>query len=189
MAILFERTIRYRDLEYRVVAELDDAAMMNDLLRLTVQGAVRKLPDGPWAQQTLELVVDVARSLVEIRREGGKVIATIPLTLPLPDSTDFAGNDIDVLADDKLFDGALGTSAAEELIHLIPTDPFFGCIVKGAVSTVVGQTIRCWRSTARNAPLNQRVRDIAGCLREYGLRMALTFLYRAGRCSLMAGMG
>lgn len=189
MAILFERSIRYRDLEYQVVAELDDAAIMNNELRLTVQAAVRKLPDGPSVKETLELAVDVERSLVEIRREGGKVIATIPLTLPLPDSTDFAGNDIDVAADDRIFEDALGTSAAEELIHLIPTDPFLGCIVKGAVSTVVGQTIRCWRMTARDAPLNQRVRDIAGCLREYGLRMALTFMYRAGRCSLMGGVG
>ena len=105
------------------------------------------------------------------------------------DAADFLGNDIDVAADDGSFESALGTSGVEEIIHLFPADPFLGCIVKSAVSTVVGQTIRCWRTTPREAPVTQRVRDIGGCLREYGLRMALTFMYRAGRCALLAGLG
>lgn len=188
MAVLLERTIRSRDLEYRVVADLDDAAIMDNLLRVTIQGSVRRLPDGPWLEETLELTVDVERSIVEVRARD-RVIGTIPLTLPLSDVADFLGNDIDVAADDGMLEGALGPSGVEEIIHLFPADPFLGCIVKGAVSTIVGQTIRCWRTTRREAPVTQRVRDIGGCLREYGLRMALTFVYRAGRCALLAGLG
>lgn len=187
MAILFERTIRSKDLEYRVIAGLDDAAIMEDQLRLSVAGSVRHLPNGEWREETIDLLVDLGRSVIEVRVRD-RPIATVPLTSPLPDITDFLGNGSDISADDMILDGELGTAAIEELIHLIPTDPFFGCIVKGAISTAIGQTIRCWRTTRREAPISQRIRDIGGCLREYGLRMALTFMYRVGRCAAFAGL-
>lgn len=187
MAILFERTIRNNDLEYRVIADLDDAAIMNDQLRLSVAGSVRQLPDGEWRKETIELLGDFGRSVIELRVRN-RPIATVPLTLPLPDITDFLGNGSDISADDMILDQALEPAVIEELIHLIPTDPLFGCLVKGAISTTIGQTIRCWRTTRREAPISQRIRDIAGCLREYGLRMALTFMYRVGRCVALAGL-
>jgi len=189
MAVLFERTIPSRDREYRVVADLDDAAIMDDQLRMAVKGAVRQLPDGAWQEETIELTVDLGRSVIEVRVRGsGGIVATVPLNLPLPDVADFYGNGSDIAADDVIIDGALGPSAIEQIIQLIPVDPFFGCIIKGAISTAIGQTIRCWRTTRREAPAAQRVRDVGGCLREYGVRMALTFMYRVGRCTLSAGL-
>lgn len=188
MTVLFERTIRSGDLEYRILADLDDAAISEERLRLTIEGAVRPMPDGTWAEEAIELIVDLVQSFVEIR-VNERTIATIPLTLPVPDDTDFLGNGSDVVADDVILDGALGPSAIETIIHLFPTDPFLGCIVKGAISTTVGQTIRCWRTTPPDEPVSQRLGDIRSCLREHGLRMALTFMYRAGRCTLLGGIG
>jgi hypothetical protein len=187
MAGLFERTITHRGVEYKIAADLDDAAIMEDKLVATVQASVRRLPDEVWLKETVELAVDFAQSVVEVKVRG-RVIATVPLTLPIPDSSDLLGGDIDIVADDHLFDHAIGPVAVEELIHLIPTDPLFGCFVKGAVSTVVGQIIRCWR-TRQRTPLRQLIRDIGGCLREHSPRMALTFMFRVGRCVALLGMG
>ena len=188
MAILFERLIRHRGTEYRIVADLDDAAIGDGALRVTIQASVRSLPDGPWLEEALDLVVDLTRSLVEVVVKG-RVIATVPFTLPLADSADFLGNDIDVIVDDGVIEHAMGAHGIEALIHLIPADPFIGCIVKSAVSTAIGQIIRCWRSAPKGGPMSQLTHDIGSCLREHGLRMALTFLYRAGRCAVLVGMG
>ena len=188
MAILFERLIRHRSTEYRVAADLDDAAIVRGALRVTVLAAVRSLPDGPWLEETLDLVVDLTRSVVEVVVNGA-VIATVPFTLPLADSVDFLGNDIDVVLDDGVIEHALGAHGIEALIHLMPADPFIGCLVKSAVSTAIGQIIRCWRSARKGGPIAELARDIGGCLREHSLRMALTFLYRAGRCAVLVGLG
>ncbi|MCS6306304.1 MAG: hypothetical protein H8K07_21975 [Nitrospira sp.] len=185
MAGLFERTIRTNDLEYRVVANFDDAAIMDNRLRLLVVGSVRKLSSGDWYEETIELVGNFERSVIELRVRG-MPIAMVPLNVPLPDINDFLGNGSDLSVDDTHIDSALGTTAIETLIHLVPTDPFLGCIIKGAVSTVVGQTIRCWRTMPTEGRIQQRIRSIGNCLREYGMRMTLTFMYRAGRCAVVA---
>lgn len=135
----------------------------------------------------MDLAADFARSVVEVVVKG-QVIATVPLELPLDDVVDFLGNDIDVLADDGVIEHAIGAYGIEELIHLIPTDPFLGCIVKSAVSTTIGQIIRCWRTAPKGDSISQLARDIGSCLPEYGLRMAFTFLYRAGRCAVLVGL-
>lgn len=188
MSIFFERTVRQGNREYRIAADLDDAAIVDDALRIAIQAAVRDVPDGNWVEESVELVVSVRLSNVQVSVHG-QVVATVPLNLPLDDVTDFLGNGLDILKDDGLIEHAIGPAGIEQLIHLIPADPLFGCIVKSAVSTVVGQTIRCWRASSNAKAFRDRIRDIGSCLREYGLRMALTFMYRAGRCAVLAGMG
>lgn len=186
MAILFERTIPHGDREYRVAADLDDAAIMEDTLRIAIEAAVRQLPNGEWFTESVELLVSLRESSVQVLLHG-KSIATVRLNLPIDDVSDFLGNGLDILKDGRLIENEIGSAGIEDLIHMIPADPLFGCIVKSTVSTLIGQTIRCWQSTSNASSLRNRVRDIGGCLREHGVRMALTFMYRAGRCAALAG--
>jgi hypothetical protein len=187
MAVLFERTIPYRGLEYKVSADLDDAAMMDDKLVVTVKASVRRPPDTARLQESLDLVVNIVGASIEVKARG-RLIATVPLTLPFTKAADLFGNDIDIIVDDQAIEQIIGPVGIEELIHLVPADPLLGCLLKGALSTVVGQTIRCWASTPREGTFSQRVHNVGGCLREYGLRMALTFMFRVGRCMAFLGM-
>ena len=188
MATLFERTIRRGELEYRITTDFDDAAIMDNEFRVTIEGAVRRLPAGTWRPVTLELVGNMERALIEVYAEE-RLIGTIHLDLPIEEAKDLLGNGLDIEATDEIIEEELGPLAIEEIIHLIPGDPFLGCLLKGALSTVVGQTIRCWRKSSTDLAVAERIGEIGGCLREYGLRMALTFMYRAGRCTLLIGLG
>ncbi|HEV7680920.1 MAG TPA: hypothetical protein VGO68_02270 [Pyrinomonadaceae bacterium] len=186
MVTLFERTIRHGNTEYYVGTDLDDAAIVDGSLRVSVQARVRRFPEGPWLEAKVDLVADFSNSLVEVRIDD-RVIATVPLHLPLEEAADAVLNEIDILADAGMIERAIGTYGIEELIHIIPTDPFLGCLIKSAVSTTIGQVIRCWGSTERGLSFSSMAKSIGACLREHSLRMAFTFIYRAGRCSILLG--
>lgn len=186
MVTLFEQTIRHGDTEYHVAADLDDAAIVDGSLSVTVKARVRSLPEGPWFDVEVELSADFSNLLVEVK-VGDRVIATVPLHLPLAKAANAVLNDIDILADAGVIEHAIGAYGIETLIHIIPTDPFLGCLIKSAVSTTIGQIIRCWGSTEKGLPISRLANSIGGCLRDYSVRMALTFMYRAGRCSILLG--
>lgn len=186
MTMLFERTISHAGREYRIIADFDDALLMEDTFRIAVRAAVRTPPDEGWQEETVEIAVNLRLSYAQVLIRGQE-IATVPLDLPLDDVSDFSGNGLDIPKDDVTIEDALGASGVERLIHLVPADPFLGCIVKSAVSTLIGQTIRCWRSVPRSESFRQMIGDTGSCLREYGLRMTMVFMYRAGRCAVLGG--
>lgn len=78
----------------------------------------------------------------------------------------------------------------EFVIQAIPTDPFLGCIIKSATSTLVGQVIRCWEGKGQDIiykSLVDRGRNIPECVGKHARRLGLVFMYRIGRCFFSIG--
>lgn len=186
---MFYKIITHGNCQYKIEATLDDAALMDDEASIDIIASVRRKVGNvwrDWEDSNITLKVNLREQVVEVHHDG-KVIGKIPLNSEVPDAESFEGHDLDIEAEDQALEQAFEHVALEEIIQAMPVpDPILGCLIKGAVSTVVGQTIRCWRS-ARDYKENfaQMARSIAGCLREYGIRMAITFAYRAGKCAVM----
>ncbi len=188
MAEIFQRIIRHKGREYRIEVDFDDAAITQDSAPFEIRAAFRDLGQKDWNEISLTIDLRYAEGVLVVR-QGEREIGRIPLDLALAPAEEPTGTDIDIDADSALIEDALGAKAVEELIHLIPSDPIFGCIVKSAVSTAVGQIIRCWRQVGKAENFKDKAYRVGACLRDYGARMALTFMWRAGRCAATLGMG
>ena len=157
---------------------------MENIAGFEIRAGVRNAAADIWIDTTLRGEIRLFDRVIVLSHEG-REIARLSLDLPLPDEADAAGPDIDI-EDDGVIDEAIGGYGIEEIIHLVPADPFLGCIIKGAASTAIGQIIRCWRPN-RYSPPGELVRQIRSCLRDHWRRMSWTFIYRAGRCTLLGG--
>ena len=155
MTTLIARRFVRDSTDYRSVVELDDAALVDDELTFAVACAFRSRPNGDWIERAVQGTLNADLEAIDVSLDG-RLIARVPLALPLPDSQDFHGNDVDLAHADGAVDEHLDVSAVEEFIGHIPTDPIVGCLVKGAVSTTIGQTIRCWHRTKPRAPVSAR---------------------------------
>jgi hypothetical protein len=75
-----------------------------------------------------------------------------------------------------------------QIAEFVPVgDPFFGCILKGVLTTAISETVRCYRPVRERQPLRDRARSVFGCLRDHHVRMVGWFLLRTGRCMITAG--
>ncbi|GGB09298.1 hypothetical protein [Allosediminivita pacifica] len=82
-----------------------------------------------------------------------------------------------------ILDGA--TRLADALVAL---DPVAGCLIKGAATSVAGQTIRCWQASDPNDSFRDRARSAAACLRSNGMKVAWNFVKRVGKCLISLGL-
>ncbi len=185
MPILFRHTIRKDDRDYRVEFSFDDEAIMNNSAGFEIKAGTKNPASDMWTDITLHGEVRLAEELLVLSHEG-REIARVSLNLPLHDLADAAGFDIDIDHSDMI-DRAIGSLGLEGIIQLIPTDPFLGCIIKGAASTAIGQVIRCWHPNRNTRPFTDLARRIGSCLRDHATRMLFTFIYRAGRCAAFGG--
>lgn len=190
--MLFDRTITRRDREYRITADLDDKALMDNDLTVVLSASYRERKQGEWSEwQTIRLTIrtDFEKRAIEVL-DGDRVIARVPLDSEVPESVESEGNDLDVEGEGESLRPHIDAGIWEGIIQDVPVDMFFGCIIKGAVSTLVGQIIRCCnRVEAKTDRLREYIGEIASCLKEHGLKMAFTFVCRAGRCMVLAGFG
>lgn len=200
MDSFFKRIIRKGHEEYRIEIGFDDNAIMDNSAKFEIEAERRTLPDGNFEKVILEIDVQFERNQIVISNKAPqKVLATLSLDTYLEEPGDFEGNGIDLDDEEKhIFDSfsdeagePLEAGIAETMIGSIPTDPFLGCLIKGAVSTLVGQIIRCWNNMRLRSALSsfrEKARDIYGCLREYAPRMLFTFMYRSGKCVVTCGL-
>jgi|GEM_PF-4342632 len=199
MPRFLEKTFIDRNKEYKIELGFDDEAIMENIARFEIDGKVREIPDGEWAEVNLVMEVQFESNEIIIRRKNEtRILARISLNTILPESESFEGVDIDIENDDIIIsenlldENGMNISAefAEEIISSIPTDPLIGCLVKGALSSVAGQTLRCWQVTKNieEESYKEKARSMYGCMREYSLRILLTFMYRSGKCIATLGM-
>lgn len=189
MPILFSHTIRRTGRDYKVDFSFDDQEIMNNTAAFEIKASVKEADSDQWQDITLRIDVNLAEELLEISHDG-RPIAKLPLNLPLNDGVADTVSDIDVnQINEKIIDEAIGRLGIEEILHLLPGDPFFGCIIKGATSTAIGQIIRCWRPNRHIRPLKDLAYRIGSCLRDNVTRMLFTFIYRTGRCAVLCGAG
>ena len=78
----------------------------------------------------------------------------------------------------------------EDLIEAVPAfDPVLGCLLRGAISAVVPQIIRCYRDIAPQHPEKWFLLGAIGrCLGEHGWRILGRASWRAFRCMMRGGM-
>jgi hypothetical protein len=194
MATLVKRQIRRGSTEYRIEISLDYEALLQSEIHTSVTGAVRRVGDEKWDEVTYDIDVDLKAKQVVVKY-GDKTVATFPLGLSLPESPDPDGEDIDIEVDDGIIDGAiqvahsLDLSVAEHLLQALPVpDPFLGCLLKSAITTTVGQIIRCWNSQKIRKPLKYLASQMAECLGAHKWAMFATFMARSGRCMVFCGL-
>lgn len=105
----------------------------------------------------------------------GKVHGQVPLE-----------GDPDVELDDTGLDEAFAT--AEQIAELLSSvDPVIGCLIKGAIGSVVKQTIKCWRATRSDDTIGERTNQAFRCLKQAGWSVAWNFVKRVGMCLVKLG--
>ena len=207
MEIFFDKILTRDGKQYKIEFGFDDKALAKDLDKgkFEVSASVRNLPANPnntqggWDKITIDVEIMWETQTIEFSHKGKK-IGEVSLKIDLPDCKDDA-SDLDVPVEDSILEPHL----AEMGIQAIPTDPFLGCLLKGALSTITGQLIRCYRQDkkmlldeAKKTPLEKemrrekpmeqsRVKRMYACLKKHGAGMLFTFLIRSGRCMVMLG--
>lgn len=186
--------------EYAVAVSLDDNAIMQDEGRSRVTARSRQVtpPASDWAEVSLDVVFDFARDQCCLEHDGNRFhcwpIATVSEHLMdevIEDQVAGTMEDGVLQLVSEVLDST-DTTFAEALISAFPTDPFIGCVVKGSVSTLIGQGIRC---SSRDEGADDAVRFLLkargwfGCLRKNAGKMAWTATKRTVRCMGMLGFG
>lgn len=198
---IFEKTIRHGTIEYKVEFDFDDEAIMENSAKFEINASFRPISidkeEHKWTEISIEGDVNWEER-VFILSYDGRQIGRIPLDLPVPES-DPLGSTLDIIQEDRVLgphfqetanaiNGIALAHAIETGIHFLPTDPFLGCIIKGAASTAIGQIIRCWQKHQNIRPYRALAGRIGSCLRDHATGMLLTFMWRTGRCIMFAGL-
>ena len=189
MQNIFQRQIVYSGRLYKISFDFDDEAIMENCGTFRITGSSKKQADesANWDSVSLDGLINFEERTITISKSE-ETIAVISLDTELPDSDDFYGEANDFEAEGEVINSAIGETSVEHLIELVPTDPFFGCLIRGALSTAVGQIIRCYNRVRSNASSVERLlTNIGGCLKEHSLKMTFTFLWRSGKCVITAG--
>jgi hypothetical protein len=161
---VFETTIRLGRREYRVEAVLDDEPK-GDSVALEFVGKVREGADGQWQEARLRGTFNLQSGTVGIEVPG--------------DIVDFAADEIMADGIEHIIEVIQGS------IKLIPTtDPILGCLIKGAASSVIVHTVRCWYEHQNVVPRMTQVRAIGECLIRNGKHILGTFGLGFGKCLL-----
>src|ERR1051325_8342835 len=176
---------REPDFEYELALDFKEAAIMKDQLEIEVIGKRRPIGESKWEQVSLILRYDAPGQSILVlagEKELGccgleKYIemARGPIESGLQELGEAAGG---------LLGETLSYSFEEMISGISVPDPVLGCLLKGAVSTVVGQTIRCYNGAKKK---EHPIRSTLRCLLEYSPRMGLVATGRALRCAMTFG--
>ena len=187
---MFARTFTIDDRQYSFDVALDDAAITDESLAIDVRAVMRRREGAGWTdwyEVKLRAELLAGDELIVVKHDD-RVIGQVRLDTEVPHDESFDGSRLDIEAEDAALAPAFSSFDWGEAIDAIPAgDPVFGCLIRGAVSTVVGQTIRCWQQVGAQERLQERTWKVLGCLRESGLKMSFTFVYRVGKCVAKAG--
>lgn len=197
MARFLSRQFEHGGRLYHLELSVDRIAALRDELSIDI--AARSYSPGGDGGVSIQatLTLDIERREIVIEVEG-KELGRIPLDVAdiaeadeadVEGAKDFARRAWETLAE-QLRDGDGNPTAEtiEAIIDQIPAvDPLLGCLLKGAISASVGQTIRCYgKLEPRHETVRQKLRAIAACLGENVWGMLGRATYRALRC-MVAG--
>ncbi|WP_152527671.1 MULTISPECIES: hypothetical protein [unclassified Afipia] len=185
----------FRDPEgntYSLEMDLDDAAMMEDAVSVAITGkkeyAVTKTTISVEFSVTLE-TSEKPKPWKIVIRHGDMVVGTIPLPEFGPPE-DVAYDALPDEAWNHLSDLVDNPNALEHAIAAIPAgDPILGCLIKAAVSTSVGQILRCYKEHRESPDWRAVTRKVLRCLGAHSARMLMTAIWRTGKCAVLAGFG
>lgn len=183
MPSLTSYRIAHGEYEYELDLDFKDEAIMRNAVEFDIVARRRPRTGGEWEQVTVTISFSFEEERAYLSVSGEAIGEYKLAAIDLP---------ADVLAEEawahvlKAYDGI----PLEEAIHLIPTDPFFGCLIKAGISTTLGQAVRCYRETAEAAGTAiERIRATIRCLGDNLLGMLTTATIRTLRCMVLGGLG
>lgn len=200
MARFLSRQFEHGGRLYHVELSIDRLAALRD--QLTIEIAARSYSAGGDGGVSIQasLSLDVERREIVIEVEG-KELGRIPLDavdIAEADEADvegaegFARRAWETLAEQlRDGDGNPAAETIEAIIGQIPAiDPLLGCLLKGAISASVGQTIRCYAQLEpEHETIRQKLSAVAACLGNNVWGMLGRATYRALRCMVAGGFG
>lgn len=175
--------------------ELGTEELMDLQHKLAVQITVRRIaPDEKPQEIGATLTLDLERRVIVVEI-GGEEVGEISLDadgIVEADDADVEGADVDfgaawdaVRSNIRPAGGGMIADSVEEILDSLPGFDPLTCLLKGAVSAVVPQIIRCYRQLPQNTDgAWDRVQRVGRCLREYGWRMLGRASWRAFRCMI-----
>lgn len=188
-------TVRFsrENMNYEVNIDFDDKAMVEDLIAFDVIATVTD-NEGVSYSKTLRVELNLSdfsgkillgeRVLhnfsfgdINVRMDGQIGEETIP-------GMDGDGELVDDVYD-NIQDG-IGEVVGEIIDAMPVPDPFFGCLIKASISSIVGQAITC-NELRGNYGTGKRYRQILRCLGEHIKGIAFRTLWRAARCMIRLG--
>ncbi len=189
-------TIRFsRDNKvYEVKIAVGDIGLAAEILSFELEATVYDNETGEDHTETvgLELDFNESKGRISIRDEEAYEFSLRGFNVEVDPET---GNEIIPGMDghsevkDTVFDRVQEVigNPIERLIQSTPVpDPFIGCMIKGVVSSIVGQAMACNKMVDNNADAG-RLRQIWRCLREHAGGMGLRALWRTARCMFRLG--
>jgi len=174
MVLFFRQSLELRDRSYEVWLEGTDPseAPYGDYVHLKL--GIRKA-EGYAEPFSREIELRIRQDGLDFKRDGF-----------VTRSIDLQEEDQEERTDDIVAE-SLDDQAIEAIIDGIPAfDPILGCLIRGSLSVIAGQIIRCWFATRNQPDWRLRRQEIWDCLSRNGVAMLTAFLARFGRC-LIAG--
>jgi hypothetical protein len=185
---------------YEIEFNIDRIAALRETLSIEVVARRNSSLNEPGQEIQATLDFDLERREVLLKIEGeeaGKISLDAFGDLLQSDEADAIERAGGVAADvwDAVRDNLLSESgnrvgdAVEGAIQALPAfDPILGCLLKGAISAVVGQVIRCYRKPYEGETgFRERLRDIAKCLGRNAWGILGRASWRATRCMITLG--
>jgi len=200
MPLLFEHQLPHGDYQYKIRAASNDLGKMARVGEITVWAARKHKNDENWEAFEIRMELHADKGEIHLfANDKAEPIATLSIE-KLPQAaisildSDLAETDpeqeIGLLEAmlDQINDGDATAEIAELILDRFPTDPIIGCLVKGALSTVLGRVIRCWFPIRREVrPPSELLGMLGNCLGENKWQMAKTFVWRSATCAMRLG--
>lgn len=188
-------TIRFsrEDTLYEVNIDYDDNVVIEDIIAFDVIAKVSD-KEGVSYSETLRVEINLHEfngkiflhdtelhefsfGDVNVRMNGQSGDETIP------------GMDGDEELVDNVYNNiqdGIGESVGDIINSMPVPDPFFGCLLKASISSIVGQVITC-NELRKNYGNGSRYRQIINCLSKHVKGIAFRTLWRATRCIIRFG--
>lgn len=178
---------------YEVHIDFDDEAIMEDNITFDVRATLTDY-EGKSYSETLCVELDLNENSGRIFLRETEVyrfsLSDINVRMdPLTGEEAIPGMNGDCELKDNVYDHiqeGLGNVIGEVIDAMPVPDPFFGCLIKASISSIIGQAVTC-NELRRNYGNEGRFRQIVSCLRKHVKGIALRTLWRAARCMIRLG--
>ena len=193
--------------EYQLDLDLNDEAIMRNHVEFVVAGTVRKGASGRTIHAQFTVRLNVPDNRIEVIHQD-QIVGTIylarpdinqvadvdePETLQLREHIDNTWERICAFLEEG------GRESIERIIDNIPAvDPVFGCLIRAALSTAIGQLLKCY---AQDRPIEEDLRHREGeinrrrqamrvleCLKNNLLAIGSRFAMRFWKCFAFGGI-
>ncbi len=194
MARKISQQFRSRDHVYHFEFGIDQIAALREELTIEIVATSYSIKSQQAESINASLTLDIRREEIVIEIEGdemGRISLRAQSIAEVNEQDAEDGESVwaELIANLRQGDGA--ATAFETIMEHIPVaDPLLGCLLKGAISASVGQTIRCYQElTPEDEGVRQKLRSIAKCLGQNVWGIFRKATVRSLKCMATGGLG